>query len=168
MRRLKLVRQHIWDSALGVLVGNKEDLQNDRKVETAEGRRFAEQHGLSFIETSAKDNQRVAEVLHSILTSNFLYISVQYTGTRNMFVADVRAICAQNRREPPRRGGTGIAAAAQATEGCRRRQSSRRRCDGRNEKRKREHKPVQMHYPVRPELEDWFKTFAVVNWSICS
>jgi len=43
------------------VVGNKLDLAHRRAVETAEGRKFAEENGLSFLETSAKSAEGVDE-----------------------------------------------------------------------------------------------------------
>lgn len=37
-----------------MLVGNKTDLEHKRKVSKEEGEQFARDHGLLFIETSAK------------------------------------------------------------------------------------------------------------------
>ncbi len=44
-----------------MLVGNKTDLEHKRKVSREEGEQFARDHGLLFIETSAKDNLNVSE-----------------------------------------------------------------------------------------------------------
>ena len=45
-----------------VLVGNKSDLTNRRTVSYEEGERFANEHGLLFMEASAKTAQNVDEV----------------------------------------------------------------------------------------------------------
>jgi small GTP-binding protein len=42
---------------LVMLVGNKADLESARVVSTEEGKKFAQEHGLSFLETSAKTGQ---------------------------------------------------------------------------------------------------------------
>lgn len=44
-----------------VLVANKCD-KPDKIIETERGRKLAEEHGLSFFETSAKTGHNVAEV----------------------------------------------------------------------------------------------------------
>jgi GTPase KRas len=44
-----------------VLVGNKIDLESDRKVSTEEGKKFAEENGMGFIETSALSGQNCEE-----------------------------------------------------------------------------------------------------------
>ena len=45
-----------------VLVGNKSDLENERKVSTEEGKELAEKYGFIFFETSAKTGENVNEV----------------------------------------------------------------------------------------------------------
>jgi len=54
-------------SASILLVGNKIDLENLREVPTREGKLFAEQEGLSFIETSALNNINVDNAFEMIL-----------------------------------------------------------------------------------------------------
>ncbi|GJN08471.1 hypothetical protein PR202_ga26394 [Eleusine coracana subsp. coracana] len=46
-----------------VLVGNKCDLSHLRSVSHEEGQEFADKHGLTFMESSAKSNQNVEEVM---------------------------------------------------------------------------------------------------------
>lgn len=50
-----------------VLVGNKSDLHNDRKVSTDEGRKVAENMKAVFLETSAKENQCVVDIFHKVI-----------------------------------------------------------------------------------------------------
>ena len=50
------------ETVLMVLVGNKSDLTEERKVSEEEGREFAEKNGLLFFETSAKTGKNVEEV----------------------------------------------------------------------------------------------------------
>ena len=44
-----------------ILVGNKCDMENERKVTVEQGKDFATQYGMKFFETSAKDSTNVAE-----------------------------------------------------------------------------------------------------------
>ena len=44
-----------------LLVGNKCDLESDRKIKYQEGKDFADSNGMKFIETSAKTDQKVGE-----------------------------------------------------------------------------------------------------------
>src|SRR3990167_8689677 len=60
-----------------VLVGNKSDIDYKRKVSFQEGEKFAREHGMSFIEVSAKTGENVdnafkliSNVLYSTLDSN--------------------------------------------------------------------------------------------------
>ncbi len=44
-----------------ILVGNKSDLANQRKVNYEQGKEFADTYGMKFIETSAKTAENVAD-----------------------------------------------------------------------------------------------------------
>eukprot|EP01084_Bolivina_argentea_P292944 503767_1 len=48
-----------------ILVGNKSDLENLRQVSTEEAQRFAQEHGLLFMEASAKTGNGVEEAFHT-------------------------------------------------------------------------------------------------------
>lgn len=48
------------------LAGNKSDLASKRKVETEEAQKYADENGLFFMETSAKNAQNVNEIFHEI------------------------------------------------------------------------------------------------------
>lgn len=51
-----------------MLVGNKSDLRHLRAVSTEEAKQFAEENGLSFMETSAYDASNVEMAFQTILT----------------------------------------------------------------------------------------------------
>ena len=51
-----------------LLIGNKCDLEDKRKISTQEGKEFAESNGMKFIETSAKDNTKVQEAFELLTT----------------------------------------------------------------------------------------------------
>ncbi|XP_058115488.1 ras-related protein RHN1-like isoform X2 [Magnolia sinica] len=53
-------------SLVMVLVANKADLEEKRKVDTKEGELYAQENGLFFIETSAKTSQNVNELFYEI------------------------------------------------------------------------------------------------------
>ena len=44
-----------------ILIGMKSDLDEDRKVMTEEGMAFAQNHGMNFLEVSAKNGTNVQE-----------------------------------------------------------------------------------------------------------
>jgi len=44
-----------------ILVGNKSDMESERKVTKEQGKDFADQYGMKFFETSAKDSTNVSE-----------------------------------------------------------------------------------------------------------
>lgn len=51
-----------------ILVGNKIDLHQERTVSIDEGKKLAESwKAATFIETSAKNNESVAEIFHKLL-----------------------------------------------------------------------------------------------------
>lgn len=54
-----------------ILVGNKSDFDYKRQITTEEGKRFADEHNIMFIETSAKTNSNV-ENLFNCLTERIL------------------------------------------------------------------------------------------------
>ena len=54
--------------AIKMVVGNKVDLSENRQVSKEEGKAFARQHGCLFIETSAKENIKVAQCFEELVT----------------------------------------------------------------------------------------------------
>jgi Ras-related protein Rab-2A len=58
-----------------MLIGNKEDMSARRQVTTAEGEKFAADHGLVFMETSAKSAHNVEEAF--VRTAAKIYENVQ-------------------------------------------------------------------------------------------
>ena len=58
-----------------MLVGNKCDLSHRRAVSYEEGEQFAKEHGLIFMEASAKTAQNVEEVK---LDSWCIYVQLKY------------------------------------------------------------------------------------------
>ena len=53
-----------------ILVSNKVDNDEKRKVSIDEGRQLAEKNGIHFIETSAKSNVNITEVHDCIIIIN--------------------------------------------------------------------------------------------------
>lgn len=58
---LEDARQHSSQNMVIILCGNKADLEHKRAVSRKEGERFAAEHGLLFLETSAKTAENVEE-----------------------------------------------------------------------------------------------------------
>jgi len=61
------IKTYSWDNAQVVLVGNKCDLEEERVVSTDRGRQLADQLGLEFFETSAKENVNVKAVFERLV-----------------------------------------------------------------------------------------------------
>jgi Ras-related protein Rab-3C len=61
------IKTYSWDNAQVVLVGNKCDLEYERVVSTERGRRLAEQLGLEFYESSAKENINVTPIFERLV-----------------------------------------------------------------------------------------------------
>lgn len=59
---LEDARQHANANMTIMLIGNKNDLAHRRAVSIEEGEQFAKEHGLIFMEASAKTAQNVEEV----------------------------------------------------------------------------------------------------------
>merc|ERR1712194_1003648 len=54
-------RQHSNSNMTIMLIGNKSDLEHRRAVSSEEGQQFAQEHGLVFLETSAKTAANVED-----------------------------------------------------------------------------------------------------------
>lgn len=65
---LEDARQHASTNMVIMLIGNKSDLESRREVRREEGEAFAREHGLVFMETSAKTAANVEEVRRLITT----------------------------------------------------------------------------------------------------
>ncbi|XP_052735032.1 ras-related protein RABB1c isoform X1 [Vigna angularis] len=72
---LEDARQHANANMTIMLIGNKCDLAHRRAVSTEEGEQFAKEHGLIFMEASAKTAQNVEEAF--IKTAATIYKKIQ-------------------------------------------------------------------------------------------
>lgn len=68
----ELQRQAAPDIVIA-LAGNKQDLANKRMVEFEEAQAYAEEHGLLFMETSAKTAANVNQIFMAIGMFHFLF-----------------------------------------------------------------------------------------------
>ncbi|KRT82387.1 ADP ribosylation factor [Oryctes borbonicus] len=68
-------RQHSNSNMVIMLIGNKSDLESRREVKKEEGEAFAREHGLVFMETSAKTAANVEEAF--INTAKEIYEKIQ-------------------------------------------------------------------------------------------
>lgn len=57
--RVTQIKTYSWDNAQVILVGNKCDMEEERVVSAERGRQLADQLGVEFYETSAKENINV-------------------------------------------------------------------------------------------------------------
>ena len=64
---LESIYQHADPSITKVLVGNKIDLEDDRKVTTEEAMNLAEQHKMRYFETSARLNKNIDELMMHLM-----------------------------------------------------------------------------------------------------
>ncbi|XP_030103952.1 ras-related protein Rab-2B isoform X1 [Mus musculus] len=72
---LEDARQHSSSNMVIMLIGNKSDLESRRDVKREEGEAFAREHGLIFMETSAKTACNVEEAY--INTAKEIYRKIQ-------------------------------------------------------------------------------------------
>ncbi|KAH7934893.1 hypothetical protein HPB52_001876 [Rhipicephalus sanguineus] len=61
------IKTYSWDNAQVILVGNKCDMEDERVVSAERGRQLADQLGLEFFETSAKENVNVKAVFERLV-----------------------------------------------------------------------------------------------------
>jgi small GTP-binding protein len=66
-KRLKEIRENSDANIVIMLVGNKSDLRYLRAVSTEEAMAFAQQQGISFIETSALESTNVELAMHTVM-----------------------------------------------------------------------------------------------------
>lgn len=72
---LEDARQHSNSNMVIMLIGNKSDLDTRREVKKEEGEAFAREHGLVFMETSARTAANVEEAF--INTAKEIYDKIQ-------------------------------------------------------------------------------------------
>jgi Ras-related protein Rab-8A len=60
------IEQHASEGVNKILIGNKCDWDEKRAVTLEQGRQLADELGLRFVETSAKDNEGVEEAFFTL------------------------------------------------------------------------------------------------------
>jgi GTPase SAR1 family protein len=63
------IEQHASEGVNKILIGNKSDWTDKRVVAEEQGRRLADELGIKFMETSAKQNQGVEEAFFTLARS---------------------------------------------------------------------------------------------------
>ncbi|XP_059485374.1 ras-related protein Rab-3 isoform X2 [Neocloeon triangulifer] len=61
------IKTYSWDNAQVILVGNKCDMEDERVISFERGKQLAEQLGIEFFETSAKENINVKAVFERLV-----------------------------------------------------------------------------------------------------
>lgn len=59
LSRVTQIKTYSWDNAQVILVGNKCDMEDERVISFERGKQLADQLGVEFFETSAKENVNV-------------------------------------------------------------------------------------------------------------
>lgn len=112
-RWLEEAKQHAHENMVILLIGNKNDLEHRRAVTTAEGQAFADEHGLLFLETSAKTAFNVetaflktAEEIHNKILSGEIDVSNESHGIKvGMAGTDGASGVNLNQQTPKRQSG---------------------------------------------------------------
>ena len=71
-----------------ILIGNKNDLENERQVTYEEGESFAKENNLLFLETSAKTSKNIAEAFN--LSALKILNNIQKTGEEEIFNNNIK------------------------------------------------------------------------------
>ncbi|XP_033636394.1 ras-related protein Rab-3-like isoform X2 [Asterias rubens] len=61
------IKTYSWDNAQVILVGNKCDMEDERVIAAEKGKTLADQLGLEFFETSAKENINVKQTFERLV-----------------------------------------------------------------------------------------------------
>ena len=72
---LKNIEKYAKENVLKFLVGNKSDLSEQRVIKNEEANKFAEEHNLPYIETSAKDGINIEELFDKSLDKFLIEIN---------------------------------------------------------------------------------------------
>ena len=67
------IREEVYDKLPIILVGNKKDFEEQRKVTEEQGKNLAKEYGLAFFECSAITGENIDDIFNE-LTKNMLYL----------------------------------------------------------------------------------------------
>ena len=72
------IREEVYEKAIIFLIGNKIDKKEDRKIQTEQGAKLAEEFNLPFFEASAKSGENVDEIFKALYKKiSEVYIELQ-------------------------------------------------------------------------------------------
>lgn len=75
--RVTQIKTYSWDNAQVILVGNKCDMEDERVISFERGKQLADQLGVEFFETSAKENVNV-KVSSAILLDQIIVLCTSW------------------------------------------------------------------------------------------
>ena len=73
---LKHIEKYAKENVLKFLVGNKTDLEEQRVIQKEEANKFAEEHNLPYIETSAKEGFNIEELFDKSLDKYLFQLNI--------------------------------------------------------------------------------------------
>ncbi len=87
------IEKNASKNAYKILIGNKSDLENERKVQFSQGEEFAKQYGMKFFETSAKNSINVIEAFTAI-TKEIIKkkLNKNINKNKNVFIDDSKKV----------------------------------------------------------------------------
>ena len=87
------IEKNASKNAYKILIGNKSDLENERKVQFSQGEEFEKQYGMKFFETSAKNSINVIEAFTAI-TKELIKKKLNKTinKNKNVFIDDSKKV----------------------------------------------------------------------------
>ena len=72
------IREEVYEKAIIFLIGNKIDKKEDRKIQTEQGAKLAEEFNLPYFEASAKSGENVDEIFKALYKKiSEVYIELQ-------------------------------------------------------------------------------------------